>query len=433
METQIEKIDSANSVVEFTLQNEDIVKASDKIAKEMAKNIDLQGFRKGKVPVKVVKQRFAKDIKDNAYSDLLREAIDTALKDLELDKDRLTKDPQVVKFEELDNGNVNVKVQVSSKPIVDLGDYRAYVPEVDTIIVSDDEVKEKITNIAETFKPLVSVLEDKEVENGDIAVIDFEGFVDGEAFDGGKGENYELEIGSNSFIPGFEEQIIGMKKGDSKDISVKFPDNYQSSELAGKDSVFKITLHDIKQKGELVLDDELAKKILGNEKDNNFDKLFQIIKDTIVDEKKNKYYQGELRTNFIEKLLENITIDIPNDILEEEINNALNVKASAMSKEEVEELKNDKEKLEQLATELKPEATKSVQVTFLIDALAKDNNIDVTDTEISQVIYNEALQAGQSPMDTLKFYQENGYTATIKMSMIESKVLTKLFDEKVGQ
>jgi trigger factor len=433
MEFQIEKIDSANSVVEFTLQNEDVIKVSDKIARDMAKNIDLQGFRKGKVPVKIVKQRFEKDIKDNAYSDLFRETVDSALKDLELDKDKLIGDPQVVRFEELDNGNVDVEVQISSKPVIDLGDYRAYIPEVDIITISDDEVKAKITSIAEPFKPLISVSEDKEVENGDIAVIDFEGFIDGEAFEGGQGENYELEIGSNSFIPGFEEQIIGMKKGDTKDISVKFPDDYQSSELAGKDSIFKITLHDIKQKGELVLDDELAKKILGDREDSNFDELFKLIKDNLINEKKGKYYQDNLRTTFVEKLLENITVDIPNNILEEEINNALNVKAGVMSKDELEDLKNDKEKLEQLATELKPEAMKSVQVTFLIDALAKDNDIDVTDAEISQVIYDEALQAGQNPMDVLKFYQENGYTATIKMSMIESKVLTKLFDEKVGQ
>jgi trigger factor len=391
----------------------------------------IDGFRKGKIPVAVVKQRYGGKLVEDAHGELLRAVMADAMTELELTNDSLVGEPAITTWDEQENGDIKAEMKIFSKPTVELGDYKSLIPEVKEIEIADEDIDAEVKKLADGTAPTESISEDRAVQSGDFVVIDFEGFVDDVAFDGGKAEAYTLEIGSGSFIPGFEDQIIGMNKTESKDINVTFPAEYQSAELAGKDSVFKVTLHDIQVKGEPVIDDEIAKQALRKD-DATLDELKDAIKNQLLMGKKREYYHDELKAGFMETLLENISIDAPSSVVEQEVSNAINTKVRVMSEEEVEALKNDQAKVEEMADEARPEAENSVKATFLIDALAKAENIEVTDEEVTQTLYYEALQMGQDPMAMIKQYEENGYLAAIKMSMVEDKVLFSLFDEKLG-
>jgi trigger factor len=264
-------------------------------------------------------------------------------------------------------------------------------------------------------------------------VIDFEGFKDGVPFEGGKAENHTLEIGSGSFIPGFEEQVIGMKYDEEKDITVTFPENYQAADLAGAEVVFKVKLHEIQEKSEPVIDDEFAKKMLPQEEDANVDMLKEKVKEQIKAEKVSKYYNEELKPAYLEALVEKLDFAVPNAVLEQEISQVLNNQVRGMSEDEIKALQEDAKKIEQMKEEVTPEAKKSVKATFIIDALAKAEGVEVTDQELTQTIYYEAMMQGQDGQALIKQYEEAGYLPAIKMSMIEQKVITKLLDEKAGK
>ena len=258
-----------------------------------------------------------------------------------------------------------------------------------------------------------------------MVVIDFEGFVDGVAFEGGKAEKFNLKIGSGQFIPGFEEQIIGMKYDEEKTITVTFPEEYQSKELAGKEAEFKVTLHEIQEQVPAELNDELAQKLLQDDK-ATLDTLKEKLKEQIVNEKVSKVYNEELKPQLIEALVENFDFALPNNIVEQEIDAKINAKAREMSEDELNEFKENPEKVEALRDEVREEAENSVKATFIVDALAKKEAVNVDDQEVSQAIYYEAMMSGQDPQQVIKYYQENNLLPAVKMGMIEDKLFGKL-------
>lgn len=330
-------------------------------------------------------------------------------------------------------GDIEVELSVACKPNIDLGDYKSLVPAVKAIEIDIKKIDDRLTEIAQSSAPLEKIARKRAVKDGDFAVIDFEGFVDGIAFDGGKAEKYPLQIGSGSFIPGFEEQVIGMKYEEQKDITVKFPESYQAKDLAGKEAVFKVTLHEIQERAKPELNDEFAQKMLPGQKDVTIDTLRDRVKEQMLAEDKAKYYRDELKPVFLETLVEKINFALPTSVIEQEINYALNNKIRAMTEEEINELKENANKVEDIRNELKEDAVNSVKATFIIDALAKAENVQVSDQEVTQVLYFEAMQMGQNPQDVIKQYQQAGYLPAIKMSMIEEKVISKLLDEKLGK
>ncbi|PHO09495.1 trigger factor [Malaciobacter canalis] len=433
MEFNAQKVDEANAVVTATVSKDLIEKNLDKVAKQAAKTLDIQGFRKGKVPVAIVKQRYADKLEQDAESDVLRDILAKSLEELNIKNDDLVGEPAVTKFDKKDNGDIDVEIKVACKPEVDLGDYKALIPEVEDKQIDEKEIAERLEEMSKSSAPLEKIKRKRMVRDGDFAVIDFEGFVDGVAFEGGKAEKYPLEIGSGSFIPGFEEQIIGMKYEEEKEVTVTFPEEYQSKDLAGKEAVFKVTLHEIQEKVAAEIDDEFAKKMLPNEEDATVDTLKEKIKEQLKNAEMAKYYREELKPLYLDKLVEELNFALPNSVIEQEINYALNNKVRSMSEEEIKALQEDASKVESMREELKEDAQKSVKATFIVDALAKAEGIDVSDQEVTQVIYYESMQMGQNPQDVLKQYQEAGYLPAIKMSMIEDKVITKLLDEKLGK
>ncbi|QKJ26736.1 trigger factor (peptidyl-prolyl cis /trans isomerase, chaperone) [Aliarcobacter cibarius] len=433
MEFKVNRVDEANVEITATLSKELIEKNLDNVAKAAAKTMNVQGFRKGKVPVAVVKQRYADKLLEDAQGEAIRKVLNEGLKLLELKNDDLIGEPNISKFDKKEDGSVELEISVACKPKIDLGDYKTLVPEVKAVEVGIEKIDARLTEIASQSAPLEKISRKRAAKDGDYAVIDFEGFVDGVAFEGGKAEKYPLLLGSNSFIPGFEEQVIGMKYDEQKDIVVTFPKEYQAKDLAGKEAVFKVTLHEIQERVTPELNDEFAQKMLPNEKDVTIDTLREKIKEQIVATEKATYYREELKPTFLETLVEKINFALPKIVVDQEVNFALNNKIRNMSEAEINELKEDANKVEAIREELKVDATNSVKATFIIDALAKAEKVDVSDQEVTQLLYFEALQMGQNPQNVIKQYQEAGYLPAIKMSIIEEKVISKLFDEKLAK
>ncbi len=433
MEFNANRVDEANAVITATVAKEMIEANLDKVAKQASKTMNIQGFRKGKVPVAVVKQRFAEKLKEDAEADAVRKVLKDGLKLLDIKNEDLIGEPTVTKFDKKEDGTIEIELSVACKPNIDLGDYKSLVPEVKDIDVDIKEIDARLTEIASSSAPLEKIARKRAVKDGDFALIDFEGFVDGVAFEGGKAEKYPLQIGSGSFIPGFEEQIIGMKYDEQKDITVTFPESYQAKNLAGKEAVFKVTLHEIQEKVAPELNDEFAQKMLPGQENVTIDTLRDRVKEQMKAEEKSKYYREELKPAYLETLVERIEFALPNSVVDQEINFALNNKIRTMSEEEINALKEDASKVEEIRNELKQDAVNSVKATFIIDALAKAENVQVNDQEVMQVLYYEAMQMGQNPQEVVKQYQEAGYLPAIKMSMIEEKVISKLLDEKLGK
>ncbi|WP_419765433.1 MAG: trigger factor [Arcobacter sp.] len=433
MEFNAKRVDEANAEITATMNSATIDAKTDKIAKEAAKTMNIQGFRKGKVPMNVVKARYGEKLSEDAANEVLRDLLQEALAELEIANEELIGEPAVTKYEKNDNGDIDVELKISCKPKFELGDYKALVPAVKEKKVAKKDLNERLDSLAKGSAPLEKIKRKRMVKDGDFAVIDFEGFVDGVAFEGGKAEKYALEVGSNSFIPGFEEQILGMKYEEQKDVVVTFPEAYQSKDLAGKEATFKVTLHEIQEKVAEELDDEFAKKMLPNEEDVTIDTLKTKIEEQMKTELMFSYYREELKPAYLDKLVEKVNFALPATVVDQEVNYALNNKVRTMKEEEIKELQEDAAKVDAIRDELRADAETSVKATFIVDALAAAEGVEVNDQEVTQVIYYEAMQNGQNPQDVLKQYQDAGYMPAIKMSMIEDKVLNKLFDEKLGK
>ena len=433
MEFSANRVDGANAVITATIAKEVVESNLDKVAKQAAKTMNVQGFRKGKVPVAVVKQRFADKLTEDAEAEALRKVLNDGLKELNVTNADLIGEPTISKFDKKEDGSIDVEISLAIKPTIDLGDYKSLIPAVENKEIDVKEIDARLEEIAKSSAPLEKLSRKRAVKDNDFAVIDFEGFVDGVAFEGGKAEKYPLHVGSGSFIPGFEDQVIGMKYEEQKDVVVTFPESYQAKNLAGKEATFKVTLHEIQEKVAAELNDEFAQRMLPGEENVTIDTLREKIKEQIKTEAMSKYYREELKPAYLETLVEKIEFALPNSVVDQEINYALNNKVRSMSDDEINALKEDASKVEEMRNELKGDAVNSVKATFIIDALAKAENVQVSDQEVMQVLYYEAMQMGQNPQEIVKQYQEAGYLPAIKMSMIEEKVISKLLDEKLGK
>ena len=433
MEFNANRVDEANAVITATVTKELIESNLDKVAKQAAKTMNVQGFRKGKVPVTVIKQRYADKLREDAESDALRALLSDALKQLNIAQEDLIGEPSFSKFDKKEDGSIDVEISLATKPQIDLGEYKNLLPAVEDKEIDVKDIDARLEEIAKSSAPLAKIARKRAVKDGDHAVIDFEGFVDGVAFEGGKAEKYPLQVGSGSFIPGFEDQVIGMKYEEQKDIVVTFPESYQAKNLAGKEATFKVTLHEIQEKAAPELNDEFAQKMLPGEENVTIDTLREKLKEQMKAEAMNKYYREELKPAYLETLVKELNFALPNSVVDQEINYALNNKVRAMSEDEIKALQEDASKVEEIRAELKEDAVNSVKATFIVDALAKAEGVTVNDQEVMQVLYYEAMQMGQNPQEVVKQYQEAGYLPAIKMSMIEEKVISKLLDEKLGK
>ena len=429
MNVTTNKIDGANATVSAKISNEDIAANVEKIAKQLAKTTNIPGFRKGKVPVSAVKKQYGEKLVQDAESEALRDVLTAGLKDIGVENDAMIGEPQITKFDKGDEF-IDVEVTVAMRPEIDLGDYAKLVPAYKTPKITAAAVKDRVDDLAMQQAELVTVDEDRALESGDTVLMDFEGSIDGELFEGGAATGFALALGSNQFIPGFEDQVIGMKKGEEKVVKVTFPENYGGESLAGKDAEFKVTAHEIQAKKKPRQDAKLAAKLLPGEEDATMDKVKEQVQTQLENEEKAKLFNDDLKPKMLEALVEKITVDLPKFVVEQEMDMALNKKAQSMSEDEIKELQENADKVTELREEGREDAERSVKATFIIDALAKAEGIAVEEQEVMQTIYMEAMQTGQDPAAVYKQYQESGYLPAVQMAMVEDKVLSKLLNGK---
>ncbi|HEX5623806.1 MAG TPA: trigger factor [Sulfuricurvum sp.] len=429
MQITTNKINSANAKINAAITRNTIDKNIEKIANQLSKEAKIAGFRKGKVPLSAVKKQYGDRLVQDAEAQALRDLLNEGLKLMDIAADALIGEPQITKFEKNENG-IDVEVTIATRPAITLGDYAAMVPDFVKPATSDEAVLARIEELANAQAPLVNIDEDRALVSGDTALIDFEGFVDGEPFEGGKAENFSLRLGGGQFIPGFEDQVIGMKKGEEKTIDVTFPENYGGAKLAGKPAQFKVKVHAIQGKEAVTIDDELAKKMLPGFEDANLDMLKEKVKEQLESEAMSALYNDELKPNLMETFVTSFAIDLPDFIVEQEIDMALNKKAREMSEAELEALRDNADKVKELRETFREDACRAVKATFIVDALARAENIAVNEQEMMQTIYFEAMQMGQDPAAVYKNYQESGYLPAIQMAMIEDRVLSKLLNDK---
>jgi trigger factor len=337
-------------------------------------------------------------------------------------------------MDRVDSG-LEVEVQISFRPTVNIEGYADLVPSYKTPRVTKKEIAQRIESMLKMSAPLKDLSRKRAVKSGDFVSMDFEGFVNGVAFEGGKAEKYQLEIGSGSFIPGFEDAVIGMKIGEEKDIEVTFPKEYNSKDLAGKPALFKVKLHGIQVKDITETpDDETLKKLLPGEEKPTLEALEAQTKEQIENEKLSKVFSEEVKPKFVETILEKLNFALPSNIVEQEIDMQVRNIFQNMSEEDIKDYSENPEKINAKREEYRDEATKSVKLTFIVDELSKAEKIKVEDQEVMQMIYFEAMQQGQDPKAYYEHYEKQGVLPAIKMSLIEERLFSQLFSkEKKGK
>jgi len=419
------KIDAANVSIVATVDAADIDKNLNKAAKEIAKTASVDGFRKGKVPVAKIKQMYAEQLQQDAENQAVQDILEQGKKDLNINATDIIAEPVFKKYEKTDD-KIEIELQLSLRPTIEAEGYNALAPSYDEPTVEDAEIDEKLKTILESNAPYTLIEEKRAIQADDQANFDFVGKIDGVEFDGGKEEGFELVIGSGQFIPGFEDQMIGMSIEETKDLTVTFPENYQANELAGKEAIFTVTINEIKVKAEAQLDEEMVKKLMPNEEGATAETVKEKIAEQIKSEKVSKLYNETLKPTLIEALVAKYEFALPQNIVDQEIDAQINNKAREMSEDELATYKDNEEKINELRESVREMATNSVKATFLVDYLAKKEGVAISDQEVSQTIYYEAMMSGQDPQEVIKYYQENNLLPAVKMGMIEDKLFTKI-------
>ena len=393
MKVKVENIkDKANEVkLEFTVEAQKFEEAIQDVYKKNAKYFNIPGFRKGKAPFKMVEKAYGIQIfYEDAFNEIAGEAY---VKGLEDNKIEAVSKPEI-DIKQIEAGkDLIFTAVVQTKPEVTLGDYKGIELKKVEYNVTDKDVEHELEHIAEHNARLVAV-EDRPVEKGDTVVIDFEGFVDGKAFKGGKAENHELEIGSGKFIPGFEDQIVGMKIDEDRDIKVTFPEEYPAKELEGKEATFKIKLHEIKKKELPEINDEFAKDASEFETLEDWKKSIRE-KQEKANESKAKF---EMEDAAIETVCKNAKVDIPSGMIETQLDNmekdiSSRLNYQGMNLDQYLQMIGKTKK--EFRDENKEQAEKQVKTSLVLEAIMKDAKVEVTEEEIDAKIKEMAEMYGQ--------------------------------------
>jgi trigger factor len=425
VKAQWEKKEGNQGVLTFEVDAASFDKALDQAFKKVVKRVSVPGFRKGKVPRKIFEQRFGvESLYQDAVDILLPEAYSKAVDATGI----VPVDQPQIDIEKIEKGSDLVfTAEVTVKPEVKLGQYKGLEMEEQDTEVKDEEIEEQLKRLQERYAEL-AVKEDGTVEKGDTVVLDFEGFVDGKPFDGGKAENYSLEIGSNAFIPGFEDQLVGMKANEEKEINVTFPEDYHAEELKGKDAVFKVKVHEIKVKQLPELDDEFAKDV--DDDVETLDQLKEKIKNQLKEQKETAALNAQ-RDQVVEKAAENAEIDVPDVMIEREIDRMIRELEQQMAAQGV-TMKmyynitgTDEQSLRE---QMKESAEKRVRASLTLEAIADAENIEVSDEEVEKDIKETADNFGLSVEQVKQMLDIQGGSDAVKNDLRIRKAIDFLVE-----
>ncbi|HEP1411554.1 TPA: trigger factor [Streptococcus pyogenes] len=399
MSTSFENKATNRGVITFTISQDKIKPALDKAFNKIKKDLNAPGFRKGHMPRPVFNQKFGEEVLyEDALNIVLPEVYEAAVTELGLD---VVAQPKIDVVSMEKGKEWTLSAEVVTKPEVKLGDYKNLVVEVDASKeVSDEDVDAKIERERQNLAELI--IKDGEAAQGDTVVIDFVGSVDGVEFDGGKGDNFSLELGSGQFIPGFEDQLVGAKAGDEVEVNVTFPESYQAEDLAGKAAKFMTTIHEVKTKEVPELDDELAKDI-----DEDVDTLedLKVKYRKELEAAQETAYDDAVEGAAIELAVANAEIvDLPEEMIHEEVNRSVNefmgnMQRQGISPEMYFQLTGTTQ--EDLHNQYSAEADKRVKTNLVIEAIAKAEGFEATDSEIEQEI-NDLATEYNMPADQVR-------------------------------
>lgn len=424
MKANAERIEKNTVLLEVEVDAELFSQAVNKAYRNLVKKVNIPGFRKGKTPRHILERYIGKEaLYEEAMETLVPEAYFDAVKDTGIEP---VDKPQVEIVQAEEGKPVVFKATVVVKPEVELGQYKELEVVKQSYKVEDEDMQKELDRLQNSHAKLLT-MEEGTVDKGDIAVIDFLGKTNGEPFKGGEGKDYSLEIGSGSFIEGFEDQIIGMTINETKDILVTFPNSYQAEELAGKEATFTVTVKEIKRKELAPLDDEFAKDV------SEFDTL-QELKDDI----KNKLIQAaESRAKFIirrellDKAVNNAVAEIPDSMIEQQTREMFknigdNFARQGLSVEDY--LNYNKSSIEKMKEDMRPEAERNVKTSLVMESISKAEGITATEDELQAEIEKIASAYRQDPEEFRKTIESEGSLDFIKDNIVKEKTFQFLVD-----
>ena len=405
MSVKVEKTDKKNELkLEFKIEAEKFDEAMKKVYTKTAKYFNVPGFRNGKAPMHMVEKMYGTEIfYEDTFNELVPGIFEEELKNNNIEA---VSRPDI-DIKQIGKGQELIFTAViQTKPEVKLGKYKGIEIKKIEYNVSDEDINHELKHMQEKNARLVSV--ERPVKDGDITVIDFEGSIDGVPFDGGKAENHELTIGSKQFIPGFEDQIIGMKLEEEKDIKVTFPEDYFSKDLAGKEATFKVKLHEIKEKELPKLDDDFAKDT------SEFETLAELkksIKEKLEEENKHRA-KHETENAVIEAVADTVELDIPSGMIETEIDNMVKDVESRLSYQGLnleQYLKIMGKTMEEFRKQYEEQAQKTVKIRLVLEAIQKDLDVKVEDSEIKDKIKEMSETYSRKPEELEQNEQFKNY------------------------
>ncbi|MDD4801993.1 MAG: trigger factor [Syntrophomonas sp.] len=425
MGAKLEKIENSEAYLDVEVDAETLEQGLEKAYRKVVQKVNLPGFRKGKAPRTFLEAHYGKEILfEDALELVIPDAYEKALVDLEIEP---------IANPEFDIGEIKpgevlqFKVKVAVKPEVILGKMEGLEVSVPIQKISEADIDDRMEDMRSRYAKLIEKTEDPS-ELGDTVTIDFAGFIDDTAFEGGTGEDYQLELGSNTFIPGFEEQLIGLRAGDSKEVKVVFPESYHAEDLAGKDAVFKTTIKKIEHKELRQLDDEFAQEV------SEFDSVAELRNDIKANlEKANDHRQKEIiKREVLAKAAEECTIEIPQVVIENQVQTILGqfeqrLGSQGINLEQYFQL--TKSNLHEFRQDMLPEAERTVKTNYILEKLVEEKGFELTDEEIDKQIEEMAAQMG---IDLEQAKQNlEGVWDNIKYNMKVEKAIQYLVDNAV--
>ena len=426
MSLQVEKLEHNMAKLTVEVAAEDVEKALQAAYLKQRKQINIPGFRKGKVPRQMIEKMYGPEVfYDEAANNMIPDAYAKAYDESELD---IVSQPKI-EVVQMEKGKPFIfTAEVATKPEVTLGDYKGLKVDKVSTRVTQKEVDEEIEKERERNARTIEVT-DRAVQDKDEVTLDFEGFVDGVAFEGGKGENYPLTIGSGSFIPGFEEQLIGAEPEKEVEVKVTFPEDYHAEDLKGKEAVFKCTVHEIKAKELPELDDEFASEV------SEFDTLDELKADIKAKIKEQKVNDGKRAQEdaAVDAIIESAKMDLPEAMVDTQARQMLDEFAQRMQQQGLtldQYMQFTGMTADKMMDELRPQAEKRIKTRLVLEAIAKAENIEITDEKLDEEIAKMA-EAYQMEADKLKSFMGDKEKEQMKQDMAVQEAITFVVDNAV--
>ncbi len=424
MEVNKQDLEGNKVELQVEVEPERVNDALDKAYKKVVKDVDIPGFRKGKVPRKVLEARYGKEIlHKDALDFLIPKAYREAVKAAEIEP---IDQPDIEDFYIAEDEPATFTAEIEVKPEVELGEYQELGIEKEESEVTEEDIETRIDQLREQHSQLITS-EKSEVEDGDYVIIDYEGKINGETFPGGSAEEFSLEIGSGTFIPGFEEKLIGKKVGEESDISVPFPEDYNAEDLAGEEAVFTVKVKEIKEKKLPELDDDFAREAGDFE---TFAELKEDITQKIDEEKENKV-ENEFKNAVVEEAVDNAEVDVPDTLVENELDQMFQNMSYSISQQGLEVDKyleymglNEEEWREKN----RENAARMAKNNLVLEAIAREEGIEVSDEELDNKVEEIAAESDQDLEQVKVIMQMQGQLAKIKEGLRVEKTLDFLLE-----